>query len=58
MLKGHNNEIVTMLDETLGIWQNEFGYYWVDQFDRTWSNVYFKSEQDALTDCIDLVYGG
>lgn len=48
------NELVTMLDRTLGIWQNNQGYYWFDQFDRQRSG-YFKTESQAIDDCQDLI---
>lgn len=52
-----NNEMVCMLDNTLSVWQNDIGYYWYDQFDRTRSSSYFETEEEAIEDCKDLIWG-
>lgn len=47
-------EIVTMLDETLGIWKDAKGYYWVERFECRKSK-YFKTERAAIRDCKNLM---
>lgn len=50
------DELICMLDETLGIWKNPQGYYWVEQFARRRSEGYFQTEQDAIKDCKYLIF--
>jgi hypothetical protein len=50
------NELITMLDPTLGVWKNDLGYFWYDKFDGTRSEGYFETEREAVKNCKELIY--
>lgn len=44
---GDAGEISYSVDDTLTIWQNKMGFYWVEKFHSTMSVVFFDSEDEA-----------
>lgn len=54
-LKIGQTEIVSSLDATLSIWRSAYGFYWLDQFDGSISEVFFDTAIEAMKDCEALV---
>lgn len=55
-LKVNQAEIVCSLDFTLSVWHSEHGFFWCDKFDDAISEVFFKTENAAIEDCIHLIW--